>query len=99
MARTGNKNCRGEGSQEDTDIEIIEEQTAPSMLDTTVGASTGTEDNPSNMYLDQITMLAQLWSENVRTGQAGAYRELMEQLLELAHEIFSLLVQADAGQY
>ena len=48
------------------------------------------------MYLEQLNMLAQLWSQNVKTNQAGPYRELMEHLLELAHEIFLLLAQANA---
>ena len=92
MARTGRGRRTGEGSLEDPEVEIVGEQT-PGTSDTMAGASTGVEDNPSNTYLDQLNMLAQ----NVRTNQAGAYRELMEQLLELAHEIFPLLAQADTG--
>ena len=60
MARTGRKNQNGEERQEDTDIEVIKQQASPSMSDTTTGARTGAKDNPPNMYLDQINMLAKL---------------------------------------
>ena len=96
MARTRRTKIDNEGSKEDTDVEIIGEQGPTSMAGTAAGASTSPEDNPANTYLDQLNMLAQLWSQNVITNQAGSYRELMEQLLELAHKIFPLLAQADA---
>ena len=66
------------------------------MSDTTAGASTSLEDNPNQDYMDQLSMLSQLWLNNVRNSQVEAYRELLEQLFSLAHEIYPLLANADA---
>ena len=64
--------------------------------ETTAGASTSPEDNPTDAYVDQLGMLSQLWLDNVRNSQAEAYCELLEQLLLLSHEIYPLLADADA---
>ena len=90
MAKTRHGKQPGEGSQEEEGPEIIE------VLDTTAGASTNPEDNPNEDYVDQLGMLSQLWLDNIRNSQVEAYRELLEQLLSLAHEIYPLLADADA---
>ena len=41
-------------------------------------------------------ILSQLWLDNVRSNQIDAYRELLEQLLALVHEIYPLLSEAEA---
>ena len=90
MAKTRHGKPAGENSQEEEGPEIIE------VSDTTAGASTSPEDNPNDAYVDQLSMLSQLWLDNVRDSQVEAYRELLEQLFSLAHEIYPLLADADA---
>ena len=90
MAKTRHGKRPGESSQEEEGPEILE------VSDTTAGASTSPEDNPNEDYVEQLGMLSQLWLDNVRNGQVEAYRELLEQLLSLAHEIYPLLANADA---
>ena len=89
MAKTRHGKRPGESSQEEEGPEIVE------VSDTTAGASTSPEDNPNEDYVEQLGMLSQLWLDNVRNGQVEAYRELLEQLLSLAHEIYPLLANAD----
>ena len=89
MAKTRQGRKPGDDSQEDEGQEIIE------VSDTTAGVSTGPEDNPSEDYIERLGMLSQLWLDNIRNNQVEAYRELLEQLLSLAHEIYLLLVDAD----
>ena len=81
----------GKDSQDEEGQEIIE------VSDTTCGVSTSPEDNPNEDYVDRLGMLSQLWLDNVRNNQAEAYRELLEQLFSLAHKIYPLLSDADAG--
>ena len=90
MAKTRHRKKPGDNSQEEEGQEIIE------VSDTTAGASTSPEDNPSEDYVEQLGMLSQLWLDNIRNNQAEAYRELLEQLLSLAHEIYPLLGNAEA---
>ena len=90
MAKTRHGKKPGDDSQEEEGQEIIE------VSDTTAGVSTGPEDNPSEDYVEQLGMLSQLWLDNIRNNQVEAYRELLEQLLLLAHEIYPLLADADA---
>ena len=40
--------------------------------------------------------VSQLWLDNIRDNQVEAYRELLDQLLSLAHEVYPLLADADA---
>ena len=54
------------------------------------------DNNPNDAYVDQLGRLSQLWLDNVRNSQVEAYRELLEQLLPLAHKIYPLLADADA---
>ena len=89
MAKTRQGKKPGNDSQEEEGQEIIE------VSDTTAGASTSPEDNPSEDYVEQLGMLSQLWLDNIRNSQAEAYRELLEQLLSLAHEIYPLLGNAE----
>ena len=89
MAKTRHGKPTGESSQEEEGPEIIE------VSDTTAGASTSPEDNLPNTYIDQLGMLSQLWLDNVRNSQTEAYRELLEQLLSLSHEIYPLLADTD----
>ena len=90
MARTKRDKRPGDDSQEEGGPEYIE------VSDTTAGGSTATEDNPNEDYAAQLGMIGKLWLDNVRNGQVEAYRELLEQLLSLAHEIYPLLANADA---
>ena len=90
MAKTRHGRKPGNDSQEEEGQEIIE------VSDTTAGVSTGPEDNPSKDYVERLGMLSQLWLDNIRNNQVEAYRELLEQLLLLAHEIYPLLADADA---
>ena len=90
MAKTRHGKTTGEGSREEEAMDVVE------VSDTTAGASTSPEDNPTDAYVDQLGMLSQLWLDNVRNSQAEAYRELLEQLLLLSHEIYPLLADADA---
>ena len=90
MAKTRHGKKPGNDSQEEEGPEIIE------VSDTTAGASTSPEDNPNKDYVDQLGMLSRLWLDNVRNNQVEAYRELLEQLLSLLHEIYPLLADADA---
>ena len=90
MAKTRHGKTPDESFQEEEGPEVIE------VSDTTAGASTSPEDNPNEDYVDQLGMLSQLWLDNVRNSQEEAYRELLEQLLSLAHEIYPLLADADA---
>ena len=90
MAKTRHGKKPGDDSQEEEGQEIIE------VSDTTAGASTSPEDNPSEDYVEQLGMLSQLWLDNIRKSQVEAYRELLEQLLSLAHEIYPLLGNAEA---
>ena len=89
MAKTRHGKKPGDDSQEEEGQEIIE------VSDTTAGASSSPEDNPSEDYVEQLDMLSQLWLDNIRNSQAEAYRELLEQLLSLAHEIYPLLGNAE----
>ena len=89
MGRSRCKDNTGKRSQEGEDVEIIE-PTAPA-----AGASTSTGAQPSDPRLQQLVMLGQLWADNVKEEQAMAYRDLLEQLLAVSHEIYPLLTQAD----
>ena len=89
MAKTRQGKKPGDDSQEEEGHDIIK------VSDTTAGASTSPEDNPGEDYVEKLGMISQLWLENVRNSQVEAYRELLEQLLSLAHEIYPLLANAD----
>ena len=43
-------------------------------------------------------ILSRLWLDNVRSNQGGAYEELLDQLLVLAHEVYPLLADAKAQE-
>ena len=90
MAKTRHGKKPGDDSQEEEGHEVIE------VSDTTAGASTSPEHNPGEDYVEKLGMIGQLWLENVRNSQVEAYRELLEQLLSLAHEIYPLLADVDA---
>ena len=85
-----------QGKKPDDDPQEEEGQEIIKVSDTTAGASTSPEDNPSEEYVEKLGMISQLWLDNVRNSQVEAYRELLEQLLSLAHEIYPLLANADA---
>ena len=90
MAKTRWGRKPGDDSQEEEGQEVIK------VSDTTAGVSTGPEDNPSEDYIEQLGMLSQLWLDNIRNNQVEAYRELLDQLLLLAHEVYPLMADADA---
>ena len=91
MAKTRWGRKPGDDSQEEEGQEIIE------VSDTTAGVSTGPEDNPSEEYVERLGMLSQLWLDNIRNNQVEAYRELLDQLLLLAHEVYPLMADAEYG--
>ena len=90
MAKTRQGKKPGDDSQEEGGPEIVE------VSDTMAGGSTAPEDNPNEDYVDRMGILSQLWLDNVRSNQIDAYRELLEQLLVLAHEVYPLLSDAEA---
>ena len=89
MAKTRQGRKPGDDSQEEEGQEIIE------VSDMTAGVSTGPEDNPNEDYIERLGILSQLWWDNIRNNQVEAYRELLDQLLLLAHKIYPLLADAD----
>ena len=91
MARTG-KRRQGDDPQEEGGPEYVE------ISDTTAGGSTAPEDNPQEDYIERMSVLSKLWVDNVRSNQGGAYEELLDQLLVLAHEVYPLLAEAKAEE-
>ena len=92
MARTGKRKQPGDDSQEEGGPEYVE------ISDTTAGGSTAPEDNPQEDYIERMGVLSKLWADNVRSNQGGAYEELLDQLLVLAHEVYPLLADAKAEE-
>ena len=92
MARTGKGRRPGDDSQEEGAPEYVE------ISDTTAGGSTAPEDNPQEDYIERMGILSQLWLDNVRSNQKGAYEELLDQLSVLAHEAYPLLSVAKAEE-
>ena len=92
MAKTRQGKKPGDDSQEEGGPDYIE------MSDTTAGGSTAPEDNPNKDYVDRMGILSRLWLDNVRSNQKDAYRELLDQLLVLAHEVYPLLADAEAEE-
>ena len=92
MAKTRQGKKPGDDSQEEGGPEYIE------VSDTTAGGSTAPEDNPNEDYIDRMGILSRLWLDNVRSNQRDAYRELLDQLLVLAHEVYPLLAEAEAEE-
>ena len=92
MARPRRGRKPGDDSQEEGVPEYIE------VSDTTAGGSTAAEDNPNEDYVDKLGIIGRLWLDNIRSNQIEAYRELLDQLFELAQEIYPLLSKADASE-
>ena len=92
MAKTRHGKKPGDDCQEEEGPDLIE------LSDTTAGGSTAPEDNPNEDYVDRMGILSQLWLDNVRSNQGDAYRELLDQLLVLAHEVYPLLADAEAEE-
>ena len=92
MAKTRHGKKPGDDSQEEGGPDYIE------LSDTTAGGSTAPEDNPNEDYVDRMGILSRLWLDNVRSNQTDAYRELLDQLLVLAHEVYPLLADAEAEE-
>ena len=92
MARTGKRKQPRDDSQEEGGPEYVE------ISDTTAGGSTAPEDNPEEDYIERMGVLSKLWVDNVRSNQGGAYEELLDQLLVLAHEVYPLLADAKAEE-
>ena len=92
MARTGKRKQPGDDSREEGGPECVE------ISDTTAGDSTAPEDNPQEDYIERMGVLSKLWADNVRSNQGGAYEELLDQLLVLAHEVYPLLADAKAEE-
>ena len=91
MARTGRGKRSGDDSQEEVP-EYVE------ISDTTAGGSTAPEDSPQEDYIERMGILSRLWLDNVRSNQRGAYEELIDHLLVLAHEAYPLLADAKAEE-
>ena len=87
--RSGRKDDAGERPQEEEDVEIIDPPVPRA------GVSTGTGAQHEDPHMQQLVMLGQIWVDSVREEQATAYRDLLEQLLVVSHEIYLLLTQAD----
>ena len=92
MARTGKRKRPGDNSREEGGPEYVE------ISDTTAGDSTAPEDNPQEDYIERMGVLSKLWADNVRSNQGGAYEEILDQLLVLAHEVYPLLADAKAEE-
>ena len=92
MARTGKGRKPRDDSQEEGAPEYVE------ISDTTAGGSTAAEDDPQEDYIERMGILSRLWLENVRCNQKGAYEELLNQLVVLAHEAYPLLSMAKAEE-
>ena len=92
MAKTRQGKKPGGNSQEEGGPDVIE------VSDTTARGSTAPEDNPNEDYVERMGILGRLWLDNVRSNQAGAYEELLDQLLVLAHEVYPLLADAKAEE-
>ena len=92
MAKTRHGKKPGDDSQEEEGPDYIR------LSDTTAGGSTAPEDNPNEDYIDRMGILGQLWLDNIRSNQKDAYRELLDQLLVLAHEVYPLLADAEAEE-